>query len=229
MIKAYLMLFVLLCPATALATDWPSIEAPPKATVQWVGQNMKLNGVPLRIQQFSSNVSMNEVISYYRAIWGSRADKKSVENALGKGQVIGKQQGDYYLSVQVTPAGLTKCTGYLTVSMLPGSQRIVMNSDQFPLMSGSNIHSELESNDPGQKAKTLTLLNTYSVASNADFYKERLTAQGWQLDPHYGGSQQDGKAYAMFFRRGNTEATVIISKATAGTFTVANIVTHTTN
>lgn len=226
MIKAYHLLVVLLCSVTAQASDWPSIEAPPKATVQWVGQDMKLNGVPLRIQQFTSNVGMTELMNYYRAIWGSQAERKSVENALGKWHVIGKQQGDYYLSVQVKPAGLTKSTGYLTVSKLPGTDHIIRSGGQFPLMAGTRIQSELESNDPGQKAKTLTLLNTYSVTSNADFYKDKLAAQGWILDPHYGGSQQDGKAYALFFRLENEEATLILSKVAAGTLTVANIVTY---
>lgn len=171
MAGAYLLLVILLCSVTALASDWPSIEAPPKATVQWVGQDMKLNGVPLRIQQFTSNVGLAEIMNYYRTMWGSQAEKKSVENALGKWQVIGKQQGNYYLSVQAEPIGLTKSRGYLTVSKLPGADHTVRSGGQLPLMAGSRIQSELESNDPGQKAKTLTSLNTYSVASNADFYK----------------------------------------------------------
>lgn len=223
---AILMLGGIMLFPQARAETWPALEAPPKSRVEWVGKDMKLNGVPMRIQRFEADAGVGEVLGFYRAHWGSQSEKKSVENALGKWQIIGRQLGQYYMSVQVQPTGLARSAGYLSVSMLPDRKRAAPVAQQFPMMAGSRALSELESTDPGQTARTITLVNGYSVESNASFYKEKLAAQDWQLDKGYGGPQQNGNAYAMFFRRKKEEATVIVSKVREGTSVVANVVSR---
>jgi len=222
---------ILLClfalPMHAGALDWPVIESPPKSRVQWVGQDMKLNGVPMRIQQFSSGASVGEVLNYYRALWGNMAEKKSVEKTVGKRQTIGKWVGEYYLSIQVQPDGLTSSSGYMVINKMVQKKDVVSSQHNFPVMPGGSFYSELESNDPGQTATTITMLNQASVDSNADFFKGRLAAQDWKLDKQYGGPQQNGAAHALFFRRDKQEAMVIVSKNAQGTSVVANVLAHT--
>ena len=34
------------------STPWPEIPAPPKAKVEWVSDDMRVNGIPMRVQRF---------------------------------------------------------------------------------------------------------------------------------------------------------------------------------
>src|SRR5579862_2883530 len=62
------ILAVLSGPGRVWAVEpWPEMPMPPKANVQWIAQNMRVNGVPTRVMQFHSRASREEVIAYYTA------------------------------------------------------------------------------------------------------------------------------------------------------------------
>lgn len=180
-------LFMLLLAPQAWAMGWPEIEPPPKSSLEWVGRDMKLNGVPLRIQHFESSLSPDEVLTFYRTHWGTQQDKKSVENKQGSYDVIGKREGDYYLTVEVKAGKASASEGLLNVSRLPGIDKPDLSPGDLPMNSGSKVLWVMDSNDAGKVSKQVTLYNRDSVQSNALYYDHALQSRGWV-------KRQDSKA-----------------------------------
>jgi len=138
---------------TAYASEWPNIKSPPDTTVSWVGNDMVQNGVPLKIKSFSSSLSPEDIINFYRSEWDNESDRKAVINSVADWNIIGKQIGEYYLTVQAKAGVNTNSEGFMSVSKLPARYKKVPAVD-FPMLATSRVISNTESKDPGMKAQT---------------------------------------------------------------------------
>jgi hypothetical protein len=203
---------------------WPELEAPPQAQVEWVGEDMRLNGVAMKVQRFEVDAGVRAVIAFYRERWGSRAERRSIENELGRWTVIGKEQNGYYLTVQVRPLGPGRSEGLLAVSELPKLRATPNPGADFPKLGGTQMISELESNDQGKRARTLMMRNDFSVQSNVDFYQGALAADGWEQAAGFGGATPDGAGQSWAWRRAGEELQLAVSRDRQGATIVVNIV-----
>lgn len=224
--KFSIVLAMLAFAVSALASDeWPRLDAPPGAYVEHVADDMKLNGVPMRIRRFTSQTPVADVIAFYRDRWRDRLPP--VENVVGQWTVIGKQQGDYYLTVQVKNAERGGSEGLLGISELPVAAKggLVSFDTRFPKMAGTEVLSDVDSNDLGKRGKTLIFKNNYSVQSNASFYKSTLATQGWKRNESYGGTR--GEKHLLYFKRRHQSASIVIAPdPDHGTAVVVNLITE---
>lgn len=202
-----------------LAATWPVLEAPPLSRVATVGEDMTFNGVPMQARQFVSDLSPEKVLQHYRNLWGEGKDR-SVENKVGKWQVIGKRDGHYYLTVQVKPGVTGKSEGLLGLSMLPQAKII---RKEFLMPAGSKILSDLGSKDGPNVGRNIVLANHHSPQVNANFFKERFVAEQWKMDSGY-GKQLTEKSQALFFTRGKDYAVLTIAKRNSETVVIVNVV-----
>jgi hypothetical protein len=202
---------------------WPTIEPPPESRVAGVGKNTKLNGLPVQIQHFSSDLSQREVLDFYRARWGSTSQQSGSQS---NWNVIGTEFGNFSLKVQVRPANPRGSQGFISVTMLSAKDTPTKPDGDFPRLGGSKVLSDVESMGEGKLAKLLILSNRFSVASNVSYYETAMPKQGWTRNMSYGGPQPGGRAYEMSFHRGNRELNIIINKMAQGTAITANIVTN---
>ncbi|MFQ5761018.1 MAG: hypothetical protein ACE5HM_08585 [Acidiferrobacterales bacterium] len=178
---------------------------------------MKLNGLPVQIQHFSSDLSQREVLDFYRARWGSTS--RQSEN-LSNWNVIGTEFGNFSLKVQVRPANPRGSQGFIAVTMLSAKNVPAKPGSDFPRLGGSKVLTDVESMDEG------ILSNRFSVASNVSYYETAMSKQGWTRNTNYGGPQPGGRAYEMSFHRADRELNIIINKTSQGTAITANIVTQ---
>lgn len=214
------------CAWSGLAlASWPVIEPPPGANVEWVGDDMKLNGVPMQIRRFTSSMTVAEIMAFYRVRWKERISP--VENTVGEWSVIGRQSGDFYLTVQVKQSDRGGSEGLLGVSRLPAfaSGSGPTFDARFPKMEGTEVVSDMDSNDKGKLGKTLILKNDYSVQSNASYYQSVLPAQGWKRNESYGGMR--GDKHLLYFQRREEAANIVIAPhPDRGTAIVINVVSN---
>ena len=111
-----------------------------------IGEQMTVNGLPMKLQGFLSEAAPAELIAQFRKALG----KPLVENAIGSKQLLGRAMNTYYLTVQVEPAGRGS-RGVVAISDLKGmhDHRSELQSantrwlNRFP--SGSKIESQLTS------------------------------------------------------------------------------------
>lgn len=228
-IGVFLSLLLVCFVPTGLARaagDWPQIEAPPRAHVQTVADDMKYSGVPMRIRKFTSETSVEGVMEFYRQRWSAGEKLKPVLNTVGEWKVIGRQSGDYYQTVQARPQGNGGSEGFIGVTTLPSHTVKPSVDTSFPRLPGTQVISDTDSSDDGRVAKTLILKNDLSVTSNVSYYQSTLPAQDWRQNTNFGNAQFNSSSHVLYFERRKESANIVINTdPRGGTMVVINIVT----
>jgi len=219
-----------LCIVTASAADasWPDVTLPPKSRVGLIGNDMSLNGVAMQVRQFEAAASAEEVLTFYRTHWGTTRESKSIENRINGWRIIGRREGRYYTTVQVSSIDATHSRGYLSVSRLPGYRDPARQQWIFPTMTGSEKLSDLRSSDPGKTAQSLVYINNFTANANVDFYRDRLVREGWQIDGEKQQNINRNNSQTLFFSQENREVAITVSSRSgkSGVTVIANIITQ---
>jgi hypothetical protein len=204
---------------SALALDFPD---PPSSTITQVSESTSAFGVTMEIRRFESLLSKDKIIDFYNKHWKDTA----AITLFDPWEMIGKVERKKFINVQVQN-GFAGSWGYLSISDLPSA--IEKESIQapsgagFPSMSGSQVLSDQNHNDPMKTGRTLVINNDFSVASNGQFYRNYYQGQGWQLMADSKGSRLKG--VAMTFAKGRQLLSLTINQVNSSTSVVANIET----
>lgn len=75
--------------------SWPNVSLPAGASAYQIGEQMSVNGMPMRLKGFVTRTAPLETAAWFRKSLG----KPLVENVLLGKLVLGRAQGDYYVSV----------------------------------------------------------------------------------------------------------------------------------
>lgn len=210
----------LLC-GTVLAGQWPQVAAPPRSSVQWVSDNMSQNGIAMQVKSFYSAAPLEAVVDFYRQEWTGNG-QAAVENQLGEWLVIGRREGDYYVTVQARAAGKTGTEGFIAVNDLTAllAERAEVD-DAFPRMGGTSVVSNTLSYDQGRAAKTLIFENTYSVDANASYYAGELRSAGWSLRNSFERPEAGRSTHTLYFERATESCFITVADAGDGKTIIA--------
>lgn len=230
--------FVLFCSLVASQIGaWAALPAKPDCepfalpglTLSWVTPDVVHNGLPLQIRRFESRVPVAGVLSLYRKAWQATPQSPGapLEYELQGYRVIAKLRDRCFYTLQARPGGMVGSEGMLAVSAVQeGFQQLPVLGQDFPKMSGSEVAADMTHRDPGKQARTIVLNNQFSVNANADFYRRVLGDDGWLITsdhkvPLKGGN---GHAFAMTFKRGFFESSMVISRSQGGSSVLVNTV-----
>ena len=235
-IKAWLGLMVaLVWVQVSHAQSWPGIALPKEVTAFDIGQQVSVNALPMQLQGFVSSLNPGKLAEVFRLKMG----KPLVENVLDNKRILGRLQGEYYLSVQIEAAGMGS-RGVAAVTHLKAGydaqdqSRASREGWLLRLPSGSRLLSQMTSQDGSKHSQHIVFVNTQSEALNRDSLKGLLAEDGLSLERE--GVPDDaasGKSSAniansrvLFFKGQGKEAMATISKNNAGqTATVLNVIT----
>lgn len=215
-----------------LAADEPRLDCPPfpvpEFKLTWVAPDMVYNGLPMQVRKFDSKENMEAILAYYRREW-KPMDKRpgAIEYEVGDWKVIAMLRERCFYTVQVQRAATGGgATGLLGVSQLqdPGLAREAGKG--FPMMSGSNVVNDMSHRDPGKPGRTILLMNAYSPAANADFYRRNLGADGWRVIADHALKMRggNGEAYTITLKRGINETSMTISRSGEGSSVLVNMI-----
>lgn len=207
----------------------PDFPPPPKASVEWVGKDLVVNGIKSAIRAFHSKESIEDVVRFYRREWRRPVAKdlpgyqENIDAA--PWYIISRIEDGYLLTVQVRVQENDQSAswGYLATSPLPGTRD---KPQQFgagiPKIPGSYVINEMKSRDPGKEASTVVISNTHSVMSNADYYRQHYQGQGWttETDRKLGTDE----AHSLVFKTRRDRVTVMVMKDKNFTRVVVNSV-----
>lgn len=174
---------------TASTNAWPEFPKPPKSNVTTVSDDMRMNGIPMKIFRFEADVSVPELVAFYEAHWNGRTQgatdpKVQVQQAVvtrkGEDVLIGKFHGPFYLMVKAAPSGVQASAGTLSISLIAGHEytvdaRGVMAPDRATPM------SVVESADGGRISKQVAFSAPMSMQAVASYYERSARARGWVL------------------------------------------------
>lgn len=227
--KLFIVLLVLFSLPQLVHAKKPDFPAPPKAAVEWVGQNVQVNGIKQAIRAFHTDESIEDVVSFYRKEWKRPIEKDKpgyIESIAGyPWYVISRIEDGYLMTVQVQvkkndPNG---SWGYLSMSVLPGNtDKTPEFAKTIPKIPGSIVMNELKSDDPGKKATTVIMSNTHSVRNNADFYRGHYLNKGWTMETDKRlGSEE---AHSLVFKTRRNRVTIMLLEDKEYTRVVVNSV-----
>jgi hypothetical protein len=208
----------------AHAQDWPRVPMPREARGFDIAQSVTVNAMPMRLQGFVSTEPADKLVELFRQSMGSPL----VESRLGAQRILGRMQGEFYVSVQIEPAGRgsrgTTAVTHLKAA-LQGQEAALREREEWTsrLLPGSRVLSETSSRDGGKFSRQVIFVNTSGEASNRERLKSLLHQDGLAL-------QWEGKpGDALFFKShaNGAEAIATIHQSEDGRTTVVlNVVTQ---
>ncbi len=221
---AVLCCVVLSVQATAENLDCPNFPVP-DVKVQWVAPYMIYNGIPMSVKRMDSDKkNVEDILNFYRRVWASSTPSlKPVENDAPPWKTIGVVRGKCFFSVQVQAVGQGS-TGLLSATEPEGKPRVIAADKVLPMMTGSAIVNDIEHRDDGKNARTLLLSNAFSAESNASFYRQNLTDQGWQILSSYQMTTAKGPGITIVLKRHLAETHIVITREGSKTMVLANMV-----
>jgi hypothetical protein len=228
--RALLLVILLVAGAARAQTSqsWPSVPPPPHSKVQWVAEDMKVNGIPMQVLRFESTASRAEVVAFYVAHWSGAYPTKPSVRPLGEATVVGQLHGPYYMTVKVVGQANNASSGFISVSQLLGNA-VERSAGDFPLMQGARVMSVVESNDPGQKSREMVIEQDAGPAVAGNYYRAALENAGWKPAQRIEARPGQPPLAGTFdiYRRDNAELSISVmpSDSGAGSSVIANIVT----
>lgn len=215
---------------------WPTIALPDNVTAFSVGEQMTVNGLPMRVQGFISKSKPAALLAWFRKSLG----QPLVENTLANKQILGRAQAHYYLTVQIEALGQGS-RGVVAVTDIKAmalNQRATQESANRwvnRLPSGSRIVSQLSSEESGRVSNQLVVLNGHSESLNRDALVNLMRADGYELKRETTANDEKFDQLSAHLRRGkmlvfngrDKEAIATIQRNLAGsTSVVFNTVTQ---
>lgn len=224
-----------LLPHCARAEGWPVVDLPMEVRSFDVGQQVNLNGLPMRLRGFVSALSPKAAAEAFRQSLG----KPLVENMLGNTLVLGRAQGEHYISVQIEAAGAGS-RGIVGVAHLKSAydnrSATRENTQRWlsRLPAGSRLLSQMESQDGGKLSRHLVIANTQAQALNRERLISLLADEGLVFERESVPDEHDAARMSeelagsrmLFFKGANKEAIATVSRDGSGQTTmVLNVIT----
>lgn len=222
--------------AQSLSQPRPTVTTPKGVTTFDIGQQVNINGLPMRMTGFVSAVDPQEVAERFRTSLG----KPLVENIVAGKLVLARMEGNFFISVQIEQAG-AGARGVIAITDLKAAADNKENAKDksqrwlaaFP--SGSRLVSNMESQDAGKLSRHLVVSNTHDESLNRERLIGVMRDQGLALereaaaDPHPGSgmSATIDNGRVLFFKGSGKDAMATISRdRDRQTTIVLNIVTE---
>ncbi|MDR2452008.1 MAG: hypothetical protein LBE85_09660 [Candidatus Accumulibacter sp.] len=159
------------------------LPVPPEAAAEIVANDMRYNGAPMRIVQFST-LDADETLKFYREHFVRYAKEgKYAEKSSNRRKMIGAMMQDKRI-VNVEMTRKNKAAVHVLVSSLDIFQMEIPEklAGDIPRMPGSKVVQHLDSRDGAKSNRFVIIQNNQSVESNAMYLREHYLKAGWRRD-----------------------------------------------
>lgn len=182
--RRWAFLFLSFVAPVVLAEPWPEFPVPDDARVSVVGDQMKVNGVPMQMFELTSRAKPEAVLEFYRQAWRKPTIKGAPgfsEIEMGGWQLISRIEEPYLFAVQAGEYTMGTTVALLSLSTLPVAKLDHDLGKGFPSLGGTEFALDVFSEDPGKNGRTLQFRNNFSVMQNYRFYLRQFEGKGWEL------------------------------------------------
>ncbi len=164
-----------------LTAALPDIPGPPQGQAFWIAPSMRMNGLPMTLKGFKSQLGRDELLDFYRSQIAQRPGQDYRYGMSGEWRVLGIRASRYQITVQArtTQTG-SGSTGTITVSGMPNLATPVIATD-FPCPGTTRLISRQEYDDSGMESEHLSLTSLRSAAIEAQAFVAKLGRAGWQI------------------------------------------------
>lgn len=177
MIRTVLFPFCMLLVAPC-AVAWPQLPAPSNARVESVGEQLRLNGIPMRTQRVLTARQPEEVARHYRDALGPRHASEHLTDRL----ILSQGRDEYFISVSIRRIGAGMTEALISVADSREARQVAGRPRGFRLPADSAVLSDMESVDAGKRSRQLVLSNAHAIPSNLGALSRELAARGMRPD-----------------------------------------------
>jgi hypothetical protein len=223
------LLYALMACAPLQAQEWPRVALPGDLRPFDIAREITHNGLPMRLQGFVSALPADRLVEQFRRSLG----EPLVENRVGAQRVLGRMQGDFYVSVQIEPAGQgSRGTTAVTHLKVARDQEDAVRQQRerwsSRLLPGSRVLSQTVSRDGPRHATHLVFSNTHGEAQNREGLASLLQGEGLALERE--GHPEGDAGRVLFFKGQGKEAMATLHRDGNGRTTVVlNVVARMEN
>lgn len=168
---------MLLASGGAQAWAWPEVPLPPESAGEIVSSHMKNNGLDMRVSRFTAPGSVEDLVAFYRKKWGDQ----HVVNQLDGKTIVGRAEGDHYVTVELDPQG-SSTTGTIGIMKMPKEKVEYVMGGGFAKPPDTEVFNDIRYYDTPEESRTLGMRNMQTPYVNYQFYARRLQAQDWSID-----------------------------------------------
>lgn len=206
--------------------NWPEIPLPEHARSYHIGQQMDLDGLPMRLTGFATRSTPRQTGDWFVRTLG----QPLMDDQRDGQRILGRAQGEHYLTIRLEPTPDGGTRGLVAVThlraALSGKARSQGERARWRrlLPAGTEIASLLNTQDGGWLSTHLIATNRHGEALNAQRLTAALQEQGYALERRFDAAT-DTKAHAfgsetgaitVLMRGPGKEATAVISRNALG-------------
>lgn len=211
----------------ANAMPCKEVAVPAGAKVQMIAPDMSMNGIRQTIRAFDTDLSVRDVLAFYRNLWARLENKDrpgSLEQAVEEWQVISTVEDSCFTTVQVKPSGKGS---YALVSVMKKPDLSVRQKklgDSFPALPGSKVLNDMDYADGVRNARTIVLSNGSDIAANVNYYKSEFKSRGWITVMEQQPVIDGNPSHVILLKKGLEETTIVITRSGGQVNVIANLV-----
>lgn len=197
---------------------WPQLPAPPDARVESVGEQLRLNGIPMRMQRVLTAREADAVARHYRDALGPRHTSKRLPDRL----VLSQGRGEYFISVSIRALAPGMTEVLVSVADAREARQAAGRPTGLRLPAESAVLSDMESIDAGKRSRQLVLSNAHAIPANLDSFSRELAARG--MRPDGPPLRQSASAQVQFFKGDRREARLTLVRRAGETAIVLTLI-----
>ena len=168
---AILLLIVAPCHA-----GWQGM--PDSVNLQAVGEDLRLNGTPMKIRAFTADLPMEILLNQVQEIWQKQIESNSVQRTKNTSwTVLNQTIGLEHRSFQIREISATKVEGFVA---LTSPQLTTVPKLVIPLPSDVRTVSIIDSNDGGKVSQQIIAVSPRSIDATVSALESSLKSAGWE-------------------------------------------------
>lgn len=183
----YIAVLLLAVAAAQLAASTEDLPLPPGVSVSIVGEDMVVNGVPLRAYEYYWAEGEGGLIEEYRRLWRENSDGGApalIVSSLGDWSLFSHVEGGLNFSVQYRREGIKGLRVLLGVSPLPNmmaKKRRALGRSEMQTPPGMKLLSTVRSTDGGRVHETYWLQASGNATKTAMAIDRHFSSRGYKV------------------------------------------------
>jgi hypothetical protein len=198
----------------ARANGWQ--DTPDALQLQPIGDTLRMNGTPMAVRSFTSEMAMEDVLRQVQANWQRPGNGPVLRSALPTWTVLNQTVGNQHRSLQVRQKG-NLIEGFVALTS-PKETREPKLALRMPAqMTALQV---VESLDNGKRSQQVVAVSHRSMDYTVSALEDALKAEGWTRHM----LKKKGEQVALSANRGDEQFDALISNAEAGAMIMMNTI-----
>jgi hypothetical protein len=172
-------------------TPWPDVPDPPRSHTEWVARDARINGLPMRIEHFDSEVSVDEVLAFYQGAWARLPAGEAHLKRVGEWQTVSTISGPFQIAVQVRRGSAGGSQGLVSVSNRKEASKNWIPRD-WPQWPGMRVNEVTDSVDGEHRSQMVAMVSTDNYDITVQRWRDEWKRRGYVLSQQAEPPAADG-------------------------------------